>query len=853
MNVFPEHRDDLVDGANLPPTDNMELCYRPRPLTPEQEARVTLLVALVAPLVLLPLSAGVGWGLQISPLVATATRAFQWTLAATIVLKGLTGAPSLWASATGVAFAAVFAAAAPSQVATVYPGAVRTAAMIGVWLLAALVARQVAAWLVVDPKVDKETIRRWSANVPRIAPHGLSHECPEHLTYAASPLLVMVAMGLAQPMGVWLEGPWRAPAATAASFVATWLAWHAATAWLLPWPGIVRTARATLRALVVFCTYDLHETPAAGVFRFPTRWLRPAWARWAVLLAVAATASAALDRATSEGLAGAVAAALAGSVATVGGVWVAAGSLLARFEDELTVKSTDGGSDWDHLVERLIGSEDALERRHLFCGVTLRGDVPVLLDRELLDQHAHITGDTGASKTTLAAGPLATQLIARGDRTVIIVDLKGDRALFETIRRETLRTRKLPFRWVSNQVGATTYAYNPLVQSHHRRLTRTQIAQELLQGLALDHGLAYGRAYFTAMNEIVLRTVLDRSGAASFQELAELFATPDFYEQFGPERDWQQARHLGALIDRLAGCEPLCVARGDGRPREVYREAIDVADLFQRPQVVYFSLSSATESAVAATVARMLVWGAFSAAKLRPAKCRVTFFLDEFQQLASESMKLPFEQFRGLGGSIVAIHQAAGQLRRNESDLADTVESCTAFKQVLRASDDRSQETLQRIAGTRREVVAGWDQQHDWGGGDLLPVFSRQLARDGAVRTREQETPRLSRRDVQAVSSGQTTSFVRFTAGSGYTQFGGATVPIRSQFMMTKARYEQMQKAPWPKAPGAFRVAPGIDPPPAGPGPLDWPPRPPQGPVGPDPLGPRSYVHTFDERAREDR
>ena len=55
----------------------------------------------------------------------------------------------------------------------------------------------------------------------------------------------------------------------------------------------------------------------------------------------------------------------------------------------------------------------------------------------------------------------------------------------------------------------------------------------------------------------------------------------------------------------------------------------------------------------------------FSAAAHMPrGEQRVYFFIDEFQQVISDGIKLIFEQFRDLGGTIIAAHQTAGQLQR---------------------------------------------------------------------------------------------------------------------------------------------------------------------------------------------
>ena len=54
LTIFPDQSDDLLDVDALPPTDKTELNYRTRPLTAQQELRLTLLVLLgAAPIALL--------------------------------------------------------------------------------------------------------------------------------------------------------------------------------------------------------------------------------------------------------------------------------------------------------------------------------------------------------------------------------------------------------------------------------------------------------------------------------------------------------------------------------------------------------------------------------------------------------------------------------------------------------------------------------------------------------------------------------------------------------------------------------------------------------------------------------
>ena len=592
---------------------------------------------------------------------------------------------------------------------------------------------------------------------------------------------------------------------------------------LVPWPHFQGSLTATWRALVVFLTYDIHYCPAAGIFRFPTRSLRHPVARWMfvgfVLLIIAFSYAPGCPdpfavhqsgwRPLSQLMLNFAMICITGPLVLFSVLWLISGTLIDRFDAELSHHKDENTTDWDNYVDRLVNSKDDMERDHILAGTAEKGDYPILIHSTIHDMHGHLLGDTGASKTTLGIAPQATQIIARADSTVVIVDLKGDRALFETCRREAARTKKLRFRWLCNEVGKSTFAFNPFLQSHNRLLTPEQLTQELLQGLSLDYGLEYGAGYFTAMNEVVLNNVVRSTGAKSFRELDKFLSDREWYETIGHKEDWRQARHLGALVSRLAGSQAINVVPGmfPDQP-EVHQQSIDVANLYDEPQVVYLNLRSAVEPTNAPAIARLFLWSMFTAASHQPQEGkRVYFFIDEVQQIISDGMKLIFEQFRDLGGTIIAAHQTAGQLNRQGTDLADTIDSCTAVKQVFRASDPRSLERLERLSGKRKELVPMWMQAYERGTGDLTDRYDPVLAKDGIVRVSEREQARLDSDALLALGARRQSSLVRFTFGSGYTQFAGASVPIVSQFSISWDEYRRRRRQPWPTAPGAFTIA----------------------------------------------
>ena len=213
--------------------------------------------------------------------------------------------------------------------------------------------------------------------------------------------------------------------------------------------------------------------------------------------------------------------------------------------------------------------------------------------------------------------------------------------------------------------------------------------------------------------------------------------------------------------------------------------------------------------------------------------------------MISDGMKLIFEQFRDLGGTIIAAHQTAGQLNRDGTDLSDTIDSCTAVKQVFRASDLRSLERLEKLAGKRWEKVPMWMQSYERGTGDLVERYDPVLSQEGLVRVTEKERSRLSSDELLAIGARRQSSLIRFTFGSGYTQFAGATVPMVSQFSISEREYERRRDPSWPTAPGAFVVGS----PDAGEGPTGPTGKAP--PSGPPPEGPDSsdgYLEDFERR-----
>ncbi len=463
---------------------------------------------------------------------------------------------------------------------------------------------------------------------------------------------------------------------------------------------------------------------------------------------------------------------------------------------------------WDNRIERIRLSSDQLETEHLYLGAAIEGDYPVLLHRDLLHGHAHILGDTGSRKTSIGIAPLLTQLIDRQDCSVLIIDLKGDKALFEAAREEA-DAAGIPFKWFSNITGVPSFVFNPFAQSHVQSLTTNQLTEGIMQALSLDYGDDYGRGFYSAMNDLVLGGYLKRyrTHIASFKELHRFVSDKSAFSTIGSDSDWEKTRHVARVIEKLADIEPMNLTTEPAETSRVIAEQIDLPTMLREKQVVYFYLSSIQEQANAQKMAKLAMFSLLTAADRRKKgeKNRVYVFVDEFQRVVSENISIVFEQARSKRLHFILANQTIGQLNKQGVDLTDVVESCTAFKQSFRATDEKSVKRLMETSGEAVYHSLQWtqflnDAYTDEREADLsLRTAQRQSEGDDAS-TKVSETvgPILEKNTIIEVSALPLASFVRFTESSGYTQYSGNPFAMWSEYHITKALFGYREESDWP-------------------------------------------------------
>src|SRR5690349_12717451 len=127
---------------------------------------------------------------------------------------------------------------------------------------------------------------------------------------------------------------------------------------------------------------------------------------------------------------------------------------------------------WPGAVNRPRKLKPKVEREHLWLGTHAEYGYPILLHKRILREHMHIL-DSGGGKTSRVIAPLLTQLIRSDDSAIVIIDLKGDMALFEAVRIEAERSGRT-FKHFTNMLGRSSHVFNPLQQINSPRTSISQ-------------------------------------------------------------------------------------------------------------------------------------------------------------------------------------------------------------------------------------------------------------------------------------------------------------------------------------------------------------------------------------------
>ncbi len=458
---------------------------------------------------------------------------------------------------------------------------------------------------------------------------------------------------------------------------------------------------------------------------------------------------------------------------------------------------------WDAYLLRLGESRNEKERQLLWLGATLWSDYPVVVDPELLWEHAYLRGDTGSGKTALGMTPMVMQLLRQNQAAIVIIDLKGDQALFQAVKEEADKQGRV-FKWFTNELERSTFVFNPLAITRNEAVSLNQVGETLLEALSLSHGEGYGRGYFSRRARQWLTGMLRKHpDTESFEQLYEY---ANRREGIRSPQDYQDVFELLSVLESLSYFPQLNMRpTRPGDPVAAQQKdsaldaAIDLRQVIREKHVVYFWLPAAAEAASVREIAKLVVYSLLQE-HLRHEReegfaAKTVLMIDEFQRMASGGFRIILEQARSYGIAAVLANQTFQDLQTPDADIRHTVASNTRLKQTFSAPDVEQQNQL--IQGSGNEVVT-----RDWwllGLGRLRWRPTPRPVSEVPAVTTAYGLPRISRNQVITVSDDPFASLLAVSRGSGYTQWGGFSIPISIRdFTITKERYEELKRMKWP-------------------------------------------------------
>jgi len=496
----------------------------------------------------------------------------------------------------------------------------------------------------------------------------------------------------------------------------------------------------------------------------------------------------------------------------------------------------DHRSLWQCFVDRMRSSnhqhtnndgEVIREADHAFFGVSAVTDYPVILHKPLLDEHCYIVGQTGSGKTSLGIMPLLIQLIrgtaphpesdpspdtatpeghnetadstpqetsskqskthpdpsTRDDLSpVIVIDLKGDPALFHTIRAEA-EARGQEFRFFTPERDLATHVFNPFSNFSSQSRSLLQVCQLVLDALGLNHGEGYGRSYFTRQNREALFDALNVDPPPqTFKDLHTIL------KSFRGRTNYPDIFELVSTIHALTQYPQLETIESVSDPET----SIHMPTVLERRQVVYFWLPAAIESITVREIGKLALFSLLSAAIDRQRNGQETrrayLCIDEFQRLAGENFRIILEQARSYGLSCFMANQTQADLKLPEFDLRPTVRTNTRVKMHFGVTDLAEIQELSGLSG--QEVAIMESVGHT--------VTSKGNTRDSATLT-ETLKDRLLVSDILGATDHPRRCVLHVTRGSGYSQWAGLPTVVDCFHPISREQYVARSKAAWPE------------------------------------------------------
>lgn len=453
----------------------------------------------------------------------------------------------------------------------------------------------------------------------------------------------------------------------------------------------------------------------------------------------------------------------------------------------LSMSKTEEGVNGTALLQDLIQRARREEHYRLSVGdlVLPEGADPSVPPMDFIREQAQ---SWGRRKTRQQSSPSAP---------IVIIDLKGDPALFHTARIEA-RRRGQKFLHFTLEQGKTTHLFNPFQSFATEHRTLIQLCNLFLDSLSLNHGDNYGKSFYSRQARLLLFDALEDEESPlgrrpqTFEELLVTIRYKLASKQ-GRER-YRDTYELVSTVHALTQYKQLVTS--PEQQADPNGPVIHMPTVIEEGQVVYFWLPSAIESISVREVGKLALFCLLSAAIDRQREGRETkqiyLIADEFQRLAGENFKVILEQARSYGISAILANQTLSDLKDRDWDLRPTIRTNTRLQLYFSATDALETKQLTDISGEELVEFLSYSD----GVGTMSWIEKSEMK----SRTwREELKSRLSRNDIARVSDHPLEFIAYVTRGSGYTQFGGLPFPVRTSWPIPWHKYERRQRMKWPR------------------------------------------------------
>lgn len=472
---------------------------------------------------------------------------------------------------------------------------------------------------------------------------------------------------------------------------------------------------------------------------------------------------------------------------------------------------TDRLKDSSHVAINPFDGVPVHEADHLFLGVEPYHRFPLLLHEKILAKHCYMVGGSGTGKTSMGVATTVLQLMRPRRRRglslaesppppMVVLDMKGDRAFFHTMKAEVEARRWIEkgverqqqFHFFTLEKGEASDHFNPFDAFHPAQRTIGQVCQLVLTALDLNHGAGYGRSYYTAQSRaalsLALTTLRNEGARITFRTLAEQLAKTTTK---GKGKGNAEAFQLLATIAALTEYPQLDLL-GDTETKHP-ESVIFLPRVLEERQVAYFYLPALLESITAREVGHLVLQALMSAAIARKGKKeprQAYLIVDEFQVIASGAFRTVLEQARDARIALILANQSQSALKGHEEDLRPTVYTNTKVKMLF--SVDHPTEVQDFMESSGEEVATIRSVGHS------TRTSIRGVAETESLSETITLKSRITRNDVAEVSDSRFDYFCHVSHGEGYSQFKGLPFIVRGAWPFPHEVWEGRENEPWP-------------------------------------------------------